>query len=108
MSYVTHRTLVSLLFGAINLEFYDLYPDGQFLQLILLYIIICLNNPDNGFLTGRTVTWNMGESENNRPVSFYKYPTRNTSFDASVKERPQTLLVPSEEIFKHVLCNKHV
>ena len=28
--------------------------------------------------------------------------------DASVKERPQTLLVPSEEICKHVLCNKHI
>ena len=25
--------------------------------------------------------------------------------DASVKERPQTLLVPSEEICKRVLCN---
>ena len=28
--------------------------------------------------------------------------------DASVKERPQTLLVPSEEIYKRVLCNKHI
>ena len=28
--------------------------------------------------------------------------------DASVKERPQTLLVPSEEICKRVLCNKHI
>ena len=28
--------------------------------------------------------------------------------DASVKERPQTLLVPSEGIFKRVLCNKHI
>ena len=28
--------------------------------------------------------------------------------DASVKERPQTPLVPSEEICKRVLCNKHI
>ena len=28
--------------------------------------------------------------------------------DASVKERPQTLLVPLEEICKHALCNKHI
>ena len=28
--------------------------------------------------------------------------------DASVKERSQALLVPSEEICKHVLCNKHI
>ena len=28
--------------------------------------------------------------------------------DASVKERPQTLLVPSEEMCKCVLCNKHI
>ena len=28
--------------------------------------------------------------------------------DASVKERPQTLLVPSEEIYKRDLCNKHM
>ena len=28
--------------------------------------------------------------------------------DASVKERPQTPLVPSEEICKPVLCNKHI
>ena len=28
--------------------------------------------------------------------------------DASVKERPQTLIVPSEEICKGVLCNKHI
>ena len=28
--------------------------------------------------------------------------------DASVKKRPQTLLVPSEEICKRVLCNKHI
>ena len=28
--------------------------------------------------------------------------------DASVKERPQTLIVPSEEICKRVLCNKHI
>ena len=27
--------------------------------------------------------------------------------DTSIKERPQTLLVPSEEICRHVLCNKH-
>ena len=35
--------------------------------------------------------------------SFYK-----KHLDASVKERPQTLLVPSEEICKQVLCNKHI
>ena len=29
---------------------------------------------DNGFLTGRTVTRNMCEGKNNRPVSLYKYP----------------------------------
>ena len=28
--------------------------------------------------------------------------------DASVKERPQTLLVPSDEIYKRDLCNKHI
>ena len=28
--------------------------------------------------------------------------------DASVKERPQTLLVNSEEIYKRDLCNKHI
>ena len=28
--------------------------------------------------------------------------------NASVKERPQTLLVPSEENCKCVLCNKHI
>ena len=28
--------------------------------------------------------------------------------DASVKERPQILIVPSEEIFKRVLCNIHI
>ena len=28
------------------------------------------------------------------------------TIDASVKERPQTLLAPSEEICKRVLCNK--
>ena len=28
--------------------------------------------------------------------------------DASVKERPQTPLVPSEEICKRVLCNKNI
>ena len=27
---------------------------------------------------------------------------------ANVKEWPQTLLVPSEEICKRVLCNKHI
>ena len=35
-------------------------------------------------------------------------PTNKKHLDASVKERPQTLLVPSEEIFKRVLCNKHI
>ena len=35
-------------------------------------------------------------------TNFYK-----KHIDASVKERPQTLLVPSEEICKRVLCNKH-
>ena len=34
--------------------------------------------------------------------------TYKKHIDASVKERPQTLLVPSEEIFKRVLCNKHI
>ena len=28
--------------------------------------------------------------------------------DASVKERPQTLIVPSEEICKRGLCNTHI
>ena len=28
--------------------------------------------------------------------------------DASVKERPQALLIPSEEICKRVLCNKYI
>ena len=28
--------------------------------------------------------------------------------DASVKERPQTLQDPTEEIYKRVLCNKHI
>ena len=28
--------------------------------------------------------------------------------DASVKERSQPLLVPSEEICKRILCNKHI
>ena len=28
--------------------------------------------------------------------------------NASVKERPQTLLVPSEDFCKRVLCNKHI
>ena len=32
----------------------------------------------------------------------------NNHIDASVKEQPQTLLVPSEEIYKRVLCNKHI
>ena len=33
---------------------------------------------------------------------------RKKHIDASVKERPQTLLVPSEEICKRVLCNEHI
>ena len=39
-----------------------------------------------------------------------KKPNKNNKkhIDASVKERPQTLLVTSEEIFKLVLCNKHI
>ena len=40
----------------------------------------------------------------NNHKSFYK----QEHIDASVKERPQTLLVPSEEICKRVLCNKHI
>ena len=36
------------------------------------------------------------------------YNTHKKHIDASVKERPQTLLVPSEEIYKRVLCNKHI
>ena len=32
----------------------------------------------------------------------------NQHTDASVKERPQTLLVPSEEICMRILCNKHI
>ena len=28
--------------------------------------------------------------------------------DASIRERPQSLLFSSEEICKHVLCNKHI
>ena len=34
--------------------------------------------------------------------------TNKKHIDASVKERPQTLLVPSEEICKRVLSNKHI
>ena len=34
--------------------------------------------------------------------------TNKKHIDASVKERPQTLIVPSEEICKRVLCNKHI
>ena len=34
--------------------------------------------------------------------------TNKKHLDASVKERPQTLLVPSEQICKRVLCNKHI
>ena len=37
---------------------------------------------------------------------FFNYYKKH--LDASVKERSQTLLVPSEEICKRVLCNKHI
>ena len=36
------------------------------------------------------------------------YSNYKKHIDASVKERPQTRLVPSEEICKRVLCNKHI
>ena len=36
-------------------------------------------------------------------VSFNK-----KDIDTTVRERPQTLLVPSKEICKHVLCNIHI
>ena len=36
------------------------------------------------------------------------YTINKKHIDASVKERPQTLLVSSEEIYKRVLCNKHI
>ena len=51
------------------------------------------------------------------PGMFYSYISLENDFisydykkhiDASVKERPQTLLVPSEEICKRVLSNKHI
>ena len=63
------------------------------------------------------------------PISYWKQPWNNLDkqishfrnvyvssvtivdkkhIDASVKERPQTPLVPSEEICKPVLCNKHI
>ena len=38
----------------------------------------------------------------------YIKETNKKHIDASVKERPQTLPVPSEEICKRVLCNKHI
>ena len=38
----------------------------------------------------------------------FMYILNKKHIDASVKERPQTLLVPSEEINKRVLCNKHI
>ena len=40
-------------------------------------------------------------------VNKYIY-TNKKQINASVKERPQTLLVPSEEICKRVLWNKHI
>ena len=42
-------------------------------------------------------------------TKLYKINTCNKKhIDASVKERPHTPLVPSEEICKRVLCNKHI
>ena len=40
-------------------------------------------------------------------VSSCKQVQNKKHIDASVKERQQTLLVPSEEICKRVLCNEH-
>ena len=47
---------------------------------------------------------NVDDVFNNYSVKYNK----KKHIDASVKERPQTLLVPSEEICKRVLCNKHI
>ena len=41
-------------------------------------------------------------------IKMHKTKGNKKHIDASVKERPQTLLVPSEEIYKRVLCNKHI
>ena len=49
--------------------------------------------------------------ENNMPLKFDEFLIQiqyKKHIDASVKERPQTLRVPSEEFCKHVLCNKHI
>ena len=43
----------------------------------------------------------------NTPLSTCIYINKK-HIDASVKERPQTLFVPSEEIYMRVLCNKHI
>ena len=51
---------------------------------------------------------NMRKAANNDfEKDFYKLMNKK-HLDASVKERPQTLLIPSEQICKRVLCNKHI
>ena len=47
--------------------------------------------------------WNVTSTVNSMYILLYK-----KHIDASVKERPQTLLVPSEQSCKRVLCNKHI
>ena len=47
--------------------------------------------------------WKILEWDENPQTNIYK-----KHIAASVKERAQTLLVPLEEICKHVLCNKHI
>ena len=65
--------------------------------------------------TRRQSSWSSPRTHDIDTVSMYSnYIVLYTSvkkkkhIDASVKERPQTLLVFSEEICKRVLCNKHI
>ena len=52
-----------------------------------------------------TVPVNTEKPDSTFTICIYIYKKH---IDASVKERPQTLLVPIEEICKRVLCIKHI
>ena len=52
-------------------------------------------------------TWN-SPVQDGTARSLTLFNINNKHIDASVKERPQTLLVPSEEICKRDLCHKHI
>ena len=94
------------LFGPNTLSKQKEYKSSVYFTAIKITFLII--NHWNIKCTGFSIT-DLSKMEDGQLKNIEKRTNKyKKHLDASVKERPQTLLVPSEEICKRVLCNKHI